>query len=157
MIKLVYDFLIGCEKSITQHPGWITRWRLWIITRPAYINSYVPFFPFYHDPNSRQHTSKCSEPDSVNLSTPQSSSKDFIVLGGLDESSGQSKRGNKMGSIVGRMKANPRKATYIPLLKSLYYVPKNKREKVSRPNSKYCLSHTERSCLEGFWIRLYSK
>ena len=24
MIKLVYDFLIGCEKFITQHPGWIT-------------------------------------------------------------------------------------------------------------------------------------
>ena len=64
---------------------------------------------------------------------------------------------NNMGSIVGRMKANPTKATYIPLLKSSYYVPKNKREKVSRPNPKYCLSHTERSCLEEFWIRLYSK
>ena len=62
-----------------------------------------------------------------------------------------------MGSIVGRMKANPRNATYIPLLKSPYYVPKNKREKVSRLDPKYCLSHTERSCLEEFWIRLYSK
>ncbi|KAJ8643252.1 hypothetical protein MRB53_005000 [Persea americana] len=61
-----------------------------------------------------------------------------------------------MGSIVGRMKANPRKATYIPLLKSPYYLQKNKRGKVSRPNLKYCFSHIERSCLEEFWIRLYS-
>ncbi|KAJ8617845.1 hypothetical protein MRB53_014031 [Persea americana] len=93
----------------------------------------------------------------VNLSTPQSSSKGIIILGGPDESSGQSRGGNKMGSIVGWMKANPRKATYIPVLKSTYYVPKNKREKVSRPNPKYCLSHAERSCLEELCIRLYSK
>ncbi|KAJ8636241.1 hypothetical protein MRB53_010508 [Persea americana] len=97
----------------------------------------------FHSSHSTMTPIHVSTPQSVrsqilvNLSTPQSSSKDFIVLGGPDESSGQSGGAggrNKMGSIVGRMKANPRKATYIPLLKSPYYIPKKKREKVSRPN-----------------------
>ncbi|RWR91079.1 hypothetical protein CKAN_02021700 [Cinnamomum micranthum f. kanehirae] len=94
----------------------------------------------------------------VNLSTPQSWSKekDLIVLGGPDESIGQRLGKNKMGSIVGRMKANPRKASFIPTLKSPHYVPKNKRTKVSRSNPNYCLNHAEKSCLEEFWIRLYS-